>query len=294
MIAVLIALAVVPPLILLLITYILDRKEREPFSLLMTIFLLGGASALPAGIYELIACDILEKAQLPVLVSLFIEAFFIVALCEEGFKFFVMHGITWHHPAFNYRFDGIVYCVYSSLGFATIENILYVVQDGVQSGIVRAFISVPFHAYFGVVMGIFYGYAKGCSYAKNKKGYIKNTILALLIPIEIHGFYDFCIFTEDTFLILLWMLFIVVMSVTVIVNLISSSRRNHMIISPENNIPVFGSEDSWFPQENSKRQFVKWSCSCGLENMSNYCPMCGRKREDSLQEDGAGQENIGA
>ena len=97
---------------------------------------------------------------------------------------------TWRNPEFNYRFDGIVYAVFVSLGFAAIENVMYVMQYGLGVALTRAFLAVPAHFGFAVCMGTFYGRAKVCDVRRNGHMRRINLGLAYLLPVSMHAFYD--------------------------------------------------------------------------------------------------------
>ncbi len=97
---------------------------------------------------------------------------------------------TWWNPEFNYRFDGIVYAVFVSLGFAAIENVMYVMQYGLGVALTRAFLAVPAHFGFAVCMGTFYGRAKVCDVRRNGHMRRINLGLAYLLPVSMHAFYD--------------------------------------------------------------------------------------------------------
>ena len=158
--AVYIAAAVVPAFILLRYVYRHDTIEKEPPLLLMTLFCLGVVSALCATVLESIAqtvLDLLIGPESPFYTVLM--AFLVVAVMEEGTKLYFLKRRTWDHPAFNYRFDGIVYAVFVSLGFAAYENILYVFQYGLSVALPRALLAIPGHMSFAVFMGVFYGRA---------------------------------------------------------------------------------------------------------------------------------------
>ena len=117
--------------------------------------------------------------------------FVIVAFAEEGAKFFMLRRHTWNTPEFNCRYDGVVYAVFVSLGFALWENISYVMSYGFTTAIVRALTAIPGHACFGVFMGVFYGIAKKYDYA-NTQGKMKFfSILSVVIPALLHGTYDY-------------------------------------------------------------------------------------------------------
>ena len=97
----------------------------------------------------------------------------------------------WHHPAFDYRFDAVVYCVFSALGFAALENVLYVAESGLRTAVMRALLSVPGHFFFAVYMGIYLGEAKVCERCgqRRRRGYY--LLCSLAVPVLLHGFWDF-------------------------------------------------------------------------------------------------------
>ena len=112
-----------------------------------------------------------------------------VALIEEGIKFFFLKKYLFNHKEFNEPLDGIVYAVMISLGFATVENLLYVFvyAPGQETyvAVLRMFSAIPLHASCGVVMGYFVGKAK---FNENSTYYL---IIGLLSAIIIHGFYNY-------------------------------------------------------------------------------------------------------
>ena len=118
--------------------------------------------------------------------------FIFVALSEEGFKYLLLRYRTWKEPNFNCTFDGVVYAVFVSLGFAIIENIKYVFAYGLATALVRAVTAVPGHACFGVFMGVFYGLAKRHQFDPDGGAACrKYGIAALVVPVLLHGLYDF-------------------------------------------------------------------------------------------------------
>jgi RsiW-degrading membrane proteinase PrsW (M82 family) len=135
------------------------------------------------------------------------NAFVVAACTEELFKFMAFYLLIWRNKHFNEKFDGIVYASFISLGFAGVENILYVTEGGLSVGITRAFTAIPAHALFGVIMGYQFGLAR--FYPKERSW---RLFLALLIPILLHGIYDFILmsghpsllFVFIPFLIFLW------------------------------------------------------------------------------------------
>ncbi len=125
---------------------------------------------------------------------------------EELFKFLVLYLLVWKNPNFNEKFDGIVYAVFVSLGFAGVENVLYVMDGGMQTALTRAITAVPAHAIFGITMGYYLGIAH--MYKELKGKYLAR---ALLVPILLHGIYDFILMVEIGWLLLLFVPYVIVL-----------------------------------------------------------------------------------
>ena len=119
-------------------------------------------------------------------------AFFGVAIPEEIAKFFMLWLLLRKNPYFDEKMDGIVYAVCISLGFAALENIMYLFSNAesyLSVGIARAIFAIPGHFCFGILMGYYYSLAK--FYSKTPK---KNKALILVAPILVHGIYDSILF----------------------------------------------------------------------------------------------------
>lgn len=135
----------------------------------------------------------------------FVHSFFVIAFMEEFFKWFIFIYTIYHHTAFDAHYDGIVYAVAISLGFAMIENSLYLLSNGIEYAFSRALFPVSSHALFGVIMGYYFGKAKMKSSHKKR-----NLTFALLIPFLLHGIYNYILvkITSDWLLLLIpFMLF---------------------------------------------------------------------------------------
>ena len=158
----------------------------------------------------------LLDAALPggTILSQVILYFGIVAYSEEGAKYALLKWRTWNSPDFNCRFDGVVYAVFVSLGFALWENIGYVAYYGLTTALVRAVTAVPGHACFGVFMGAWYGMAKRRQGAGDYAGAAKLRRTALIVPMLLHGFYDFCATYQGTVMELVFLAFVVAMFIT--------------------------------------------------------------------------------
>jgi RsiW-degrading membrane proteinase PrsW (M82 family) len=189
------ALAIIPGMLLIIYVYKKDKVEKEPVKLIIRIIIFGMISCIAAGFLEELESQFLPKYKEGTIEYALLTSFCMAAFVEEIVKYLAMRLGSWKYPGFNYRFDGIVYGVSSAVGFAIYENIMYVAMYGLSTAIVRAFTAVPLHAFCGVFMGVFYSYSKKASIlGKSTLGY---TLLALLVPMLIHGTYDTCAFMGE-------------------------------------------------------------------------------------------------
>lgn len=210
-----------------------DKVEPEPMKLLLLMALGGALTTIPAAILELIGGAVLgivftEGSP----VFNFIESFFIVALAEEGCKYIVLLLTSWWSKEFNYTYDAVVYAVSVSLGFAALENVLYVFQGGFSTAILRALTSVPGHMIFAVFMGYHYGIAKKAFCSKKVGLTITAFVISLVLPMLIHGFYDFCLFMQSWFFTLIFLGFYVVVTVLGFLVVNKLSREDSPINAP--------------------------------------------------------------
>ena len=165
--------------------------------------------ALASGAVIVIPVIFVEQALsffLPLFPGIFNAAYhgFVVAgFSEELFKFLALYLLFWRTSVINEKFDGIVYATFVSLGFAGVENVLYVIEGGLSTGMVRAITAVPAHAIFGITMGFYAGQAR--FYDKERKQLLQK---ALLWPIFLHGTYDFILMTGINWLLVFWLMFV--------------------------------------------------------------------------------------
>jgi RsiW-degrading membrane proteinase PrsW (M82 family) len=142
-----IAAAVLPAMVLLIYVYRKDVTEKEPGNLLFNLLLLGALSTVFASMTELLGQHVLDSISFESeTMKNAILYFIVVALSEEGFKYLLLRYRTWKEPNFNCTFDGVVYAVFVSMGFAIIENIKYVFAYGLGTALIRAVTAIPGHA----------------------------------------------------------------------------------------------------------------------------------------------------
>lgn len=205
----LLALALLPAAALLFYIRKKDKIEQEPMKLIVKLVGFGALSTISAMILEEIGGAIVG-AVFPEqsMAYIFLENFFVVALAEESGKLFVLKKCTWKNPEFNYTYDAVVYAVAASLGFAALENVLYVVfMGGLSTALLRAVTAIPGHTVFGVIMGYYYGVAKKWEMQFDQEKAKKYMRHALIVPLLIHGFYDYCLSVESGLMTLVFLVY---------------------------------------------------------------------------------------
>ncbi len=202
-------LAIAPVFIILFYIYFRDKYEKEPILLLVKALIFGMLTVIPAIIIERFLGAFLPYLEFSSRIHAFYHAFVVAAFSEEMLKFLVFYLLIWKSKEYNERFDGIVYAVFVSLGFAMIENIKYVMAYGENVAYMRAVLSVPGHALFGVSMGYYFSLSKFSLDRRRKQIFL---IYAILFPIILHGSYDFILMANEPlgllafipFMIYLW------------------------------------------------------------------------------------------
>lgn len=189
----LIALSLLPVVLLLVFIYRQDKYEKEPIGLLLLAFI-GGMIAIPIDLTLVTFINVIYYSE-----SVFYSAFLEAGFCEELCKFAVLFLIVWWNRNFNEHMDGIVYATFVGLGFACVENILYVLQAasadlgaGFTTGIIRGLLSVPGHFLFAVIMGYFFSLAKFSD--KGRFGYL---LTSLCLAALAHGLFDWLLMAAD-------------------------------------------------------------------------------------------------
>jgi len=226
---VLIAAAVIPAAVLLFYVYKSDKLEKESPRILVSLIIYGVVSTFLAMITERLGSWILSLFRPSLVLYNVISYFVIVAFSEEGFKYLVLKIRTWKSQEFDCRFDGVVYAVFVSLGFALWENISYVIRYGISTALIRAVTAVPGHACFGVFMGVLYGLAKQYSnYGQQRESKICR-ILAVIVPALLHGTYDYIATLSVYGSSLIFIAFVIAMFIPAFILIRKTSRRDRYI-----------------------------------------------------------------
>jgi len=228
----LIALAILPALVICYAIYRVDKFDKESHWQLIICFVLGMLVTYPAMKLEEIGQNygLEESTNLWLLLVL---SYIVVGLSEELTKFLALIFYAYPQKEFNEPLDGIVYAVMISMGFATLENILYADQYGYHTTIIRAFTAVPAHAVFAVMMGYYVGLAKF-----NKSKRFSLIAIGLFIAVFIHGTYDFFILQEYYDWLMGFATLTLAISIYFSIRLIRLHQYNSPFKNVDNNIEV--------------------------------------------------------
>ncbi|MEC0349862.1 glutamic-type intramembrane protease PrsW [Bacillus subtilis] len=172
---------IAPGIALLSYFYLKDQYDNEPVHMVLRSFFLGVVLVFPIMFIQYV----LEKENVGG--GSFFVSFLSSGFLEESLKWFILMISVYPHAHFDEHYDGIVYGTSVSLGFATLENILYLIGHGVEHAFVRALLPVSCHALIGVIMGFYLGKARFSA----DKARVKWLTLSLVVPSLLHGSYDF-------------------------------------------------------------------------------------------------------
>lgn len=198
--------SLVPAIALLIYIYWNDRYEREPVSLLFKLYLSGFILAVPAYFIEkiLMLFDVFNGYGS----SLYL-AFIVAGGTEEYFKRLAVLIFAYNNRNYNEKLDGIVYCAFSALGFASAENIIYImgsIGNFLYLGIARGVFAVPAHMLFGITMGYYLSQSK---FTCDKRKWKCNRIKSYYIPLILHGIYDFILMSHFGNMAIILILFLI-------------------------------------------------------------------------------------
>jgi len=258
-IAILLALAALPVIIILTIVYTRD-KNKEPMALLIKLFFAGFLSCVLvlviSGILELFLPFMSGSLANKTFIETLLYAFFGVALVEEFSKWLMTYLVGYSNKEFDELYDGIVYAIFVSLGFAFIENILYVIQtSSINTALLRAVSAVPSHACDAIFMGYYLSMAKQYALKGYKEKEKKNVLLSIFVPAVLHGIYDFCLMSGYMILVGVFLVFVVILYILSIQKLKHLAKNNKKIIY--------------------KNKFCK---VCGKAVTGEFCSRCGTRQ----------------
>ena len=184
---IIIAAALLPAILFWGYIWKMDRK-KEPTPLLIKATCYGVLICLPVAMVESMISGVLFGEGGPTtLFGTTVDAFMVAAIPEEAFKLFALHRILKNNPYFDEHFDGIVYAVCVGLGFAGLENILYLfdnADDWLSVAFLRSLMAVPGHYAFAVLMGYYYSVYHFVNRSRRTRAMI------LVAPVLAHGLYD--------------------------------------------------------------------------------------------------------
>ena len=193
--------AVIPAIVFMFAVYLTDKSDREPTKLLLLTYLFGALAVIPSIVVE----EVLVRLNIfsGVFQAAF-NAFIVAAMTEEYFKRLVILKLPFRTSYFNEKLDGIVYGVFAHLGFATVENIIYVVFTYTNNpfiGLYRGIFSVPAHGVFGITMGYYLSLSR---FDTDKKRKDANMRKSFTVPLLLHGLFDFILMANIPELTLLF------------------------------------------------------------------------------------------
>lgn len=209
----LVYLSLIPSVLLGGYIYKNDKVEKEPTKLLLSCFISGILSGIVVIILSLFGIDykMIPGNQ----ISILFYSFIMVGLIEELAKFLFLYIITYKNKEFNYLYDSVVYASFIGLGFAIFENIFYIITtNDLLTILLRGVVTLPAHIFFGIFMGYYIGLSKKERIDNNQKIRLKYLLASLILPIILHGFFDYCLFTESDFSSILFLLFVLVLYLT--------------------------------------------------------------------------------
>lgn len=262
-------LAIAPAVFLFMYIRAKDRYEPEPLHLVLWIFLLGCLSTIPAGLIEILFPD-----------GIFTSAV-VAPVVEETCKFLVVYLFIWKSAEFDEPMDGIVYATAASLGFATIENIFYVIDGGLAVGILRAFLSVPGHVIFSCIWGAALGIAKFRPERERAAIILSGLFGAMLL----HGIFNFSIEALDIWGVLLILILVPAGAWWTCRNIrcahahpaSACSAQERMRAAEAGIPPAPGTAVPAYGEHPSGQRFCTF-CGAPLRAGVSFCENCGWKR----------------
>ncbi|GAF24103.1 hypothetical protein JCM19047_3976 [Bacillus sp. JCM 19047] len=190
--------ALAPAMALFSYVYLRDSFSRGAMFLVLRIFIIGALLVLPISVIQF------ALTEEEMITEPLIKAFLLYGLIEEGLKWLMLFIFAYQHGQLRQPLDGIVFGVALSLGFATVENSLYMIAYGFDHVLPRTLLPTTAHAVYGIVMGYYIGRAK---YHRSKRRLF--LVLAAVFPMILHGSYDYILMDFGHYFLLLMIPFMV-------------------------------------------------------------------------------------
>ncbi len=229
-------LSILPIILILFYVYINDRIEKEPVLLLTLLFISGIIACISSYYFQVLIkgfIPFLNKSYYEMnILQIVFKSLITIAFIEEGLKWTLNYIFIRKNKNFNHMYDPIVYSTFVSLGFAALENFIYIksyFSQGLRIVILRGFISIPCHAVFGILMGYFIGKSKKAKLDNNYKDSKKYLLFSSLIPITMHFIYDLCLVKSNNATFIMFITFIITCYVSVFKIIKSVSNVNKML-----------------------------------------------------------------
>ena len=245
-------------LIILYINY--KDKKKEPIGLLIQLFGLGMISCvLTLGISLVLDefVPFMKTSENRTLLSLFLYSFVGVALIEELSKWLFLYIRGYKSRHFDELYDVIVYSIFISLGFAFLENILFLINEdtiNIYAIILRAITAIPGHTCYAVFMGYHLSLSKKFKLDGKKELERNNILLSIIVPVIFHGLYDFFLLSNIRLLIYAFIIFMIIIYIMSYQKIEIASKFSSII-----------------------KKETKYCKNCGISVETDFCPKCGKK-----------------
>ena len=238
--------SIIPVLIILAVIYNMSEVKKQPLWLLAILFLGGILSWVMVRYISRFLGNDIYKSQIEINEALgnkgfFLVSFGIIAIIEEMSKYIVITIMCFKNKYFKNPYDAIMYAVCISLGFAFVENIMYINNYGMGVAISRAIFSIPAHASFGIIMGYYLGVSKLCRDKGEANASALTRYSAFFIPLIFHGFYDFLLNFNTESIYIIFLIYVIIMYAFVILLLFRLNRVDDKWLrhQKKDSIPVY-------------------------------------------------------
>ena len=219
--------ALLPAALLWIYIWRKDQK-KEPASWLAKATIYGVIICFPVAIVELLISSLIfyPDGNPTSLLGTTANAFLVAAIPEESFKLLALWLILRNNPFYDEHFDGIVYAVCVGLGFAAIENVIYLfenIESWMSVAFLRSLMAVPGHYAFAILMGYYYSKYHFIDHSR------KNAALIIVAPVLAHGLYDALLMTSMVNAILGGICFIITIIIVCKLHVYARKKINSMI-----------------------------------------------------------------